>query len=81
MILQLKINLQSAKKNYQECELKAQRLLNEIIGIISSPYFDTPDELRAEEIEQAADELLTVKRRLIDLQKQINTLKKDLGEV
>lgn len=79
IIMQMQINLQKSKKDYQEYSIKAQRLLNEIITIIASPYFDTPDELRAEEIEQAGDELLTVKHKLIDLQKQINKYKRDLG--
>ena len=80
VILQMQINLQKAKKDYSESSIKAQRLLNEIITIIASPYFDSPEDLRAEEIEQAADELLTVKHKLIELQTQINKYKRDLGE-
>ncbi len=79
LIMQMQIDLQSAKKEYRECELKAMRLITELQGY-ASPYFASPDELEAEKIEQCGDELLLVKTKLIELQKRINTLKKELGE-
>ena len=78
LIMQMQIDLQTAKKDYQEYELKAMRLITELQGY-SSPYFTSPDELEAEKIEQIGDELLVVKTKLIELQKRINTLKKELG--
>lgn len=79
LIMQMQIDLQSAKKDYQEYELKAMRLITELQGY-ASPYFTSPDELEAEKIEQCGDELLIVKDKLIEIQKRINMLKKDIGE-
>lgn len=76
--MQMQIDLQKAKKDYQEHELKAMRLITELQSY-ASPYFTSPDELEAERIEQIGDELLIVKERLIEIQKRINTLKNELG--
>lgn len=79
LIMQMQIDLQTAKKEYQEYELKAMRLITEIQGY-ALPYFKSPELLEAEKIEQCGDELLIVKDKLIEIQTRINTLKKELGE-
>lgn len=78
IIMQMNIDLQKAKKDYKEYELKAMRLITELQSY-ASPYFTSPDELEAERIEQIGDELLVVKERLIEIKNRINTLKKELG--
>lgn len=78
IIMQMHIDLQKAKKDYKEYELKAMRLITELQSY-ASPYFTSPDELEAERIEQIGDELLVVKERLIEIKNRINTLKKELG--
>lgn len=78
-IMQLKFNLSNAEHDYQENSIKVSRLIMEIQRF-ANPYFTNPDDIRAEELEQAGDELLATTKELRETQKKIKKLKEELGE-
>lgn len=79
LIMQLKINLAATEKEFKEQKIKALRCINELNS--ANPFFgDDIDLINAEELEQSADELLIVKKRLKELQQKIHDIKKELGE-
>ncbi len=78
-IMQLRIELEQTKKEFQENELKLKRLFYELQNLIN-PFYKSIQEIKAEEIEQSADELLTLKAALLQLQTKINDIKAQLGE-
>lgn len=80
MIMQLKITLAKKQKDYNEYKLKASRLIFELQSNIN-PYFgDELELLKAEEIEQIGDEMLIVKNKMIEIQKEIKNIKNQLGD-
>lgn len=80
MIMQLKMRLAQKQKDYNEYKLKASRLIFELQSNIN-PYFgDELELLKAEEIEQIGDEMLIVKNKMIEFQKEIKDIKNQLGE-
>ena len=79
VIMQFKIELSEAQKNFNECEIKIKRLFYELSSLIN-PYYKTFDEIKAEEIEQCADELLKIKNEAKYFQTKINDIKMQLGE-
>lgn len=80
MIMQLKIRLAEKQKDYNEYKLKASRLIFELQSNIN-PYFgDELELLKAEEIEQIGDEMLIVKNKMIEFQKEIKNIKNQLGD-
>ena len=78
-IMQLRIELEQTKKEFQENELKLKRLFYELQNLIN-PFYKSIQEIKAEEIEQSADELLTLKAALLQLQTKIDDIKAQLGE-
>ena len=78
-IMQLRIELEQTKKEFQENELKLKRLFYELQNLIN-PFYKSIQEIKAEEIEQSADELLRLKAALLQLQTKINDIKAQLGE-
>ncbi len=80
MIMQLKMQLAQKQKDYNEYKLKASRLIFELQSNIN-PYFgDELELLKAEEIEQIGDEMLIVKNKMLEFQKEIKDIKNQLGE-
>lgn len=80
MIMQLKISLGKLEKEYQEYKLKSARLMYELQSN-TNPYFGDDLELfKAEEIEQIGDEMVLVKKAMIDLRNKIKKIKTDLEE-
>lgn len=78
--MQLKIRLAQKQKDYNEYKLKASRLIFELQSNIN-PYFgDELELLKAEEIEQIGDEMLIVKNKMIEIQKEIKNIKNQLGD-
>lgn len=78
-IMQLKIELSKTQHEFSENELKIKRLFWELQNL-SNPYYKSVQEIKAEEIEQCADDMLTTKKELVKLDKRINDLKEQLGE-
>lgn len=79
VILQLRMNLAENQKDFNECEIKIKRLFWELQNLIN-PYYKGIDEIKAEEIEQSADELLRTKQKAKKLFDEINSIKSQLGE-
>lgn len=79
VIMQLKIELSEAQKDFNECEIKIKRLFYELSSLLN-PYYKTIEEIKAEEIEQSADELLKIKTEAKAIQAKINDIKTQLGE-
>lgn len=79
VIMQLKIELSEATKQLFECEVKIKRLFIELQNLIN-PYYKNFSEIKAEELEQCADELLNTKIEAQKLQTTINDIKSQLGE-
>lgn len=74
------MRLAQKQKDYNEYKLKASRLIFELQSNIN-PYFgDELELLKAEEIEQIGDEMLIVKNKMIEFQKEIKDIKNQLGE-
>lgn len=78
-IMQLRIELEQTKKEFQENELKLKRLFYELQNLIN-PFYKSIQDIKAEEIEQSADELLALKATLLQQQTKINDIKAQLGE-
>lgn len=77
-IMQLRIELEQTKKDFQENELKLKRLFYELQNLIN-PFYKSIQEIKAEEIEQSADELLALKATLLKLEEKMNSIKSQLG--
>lgn len=74
------MQLAQKQKDYNEYKLKASRLIFELQSNIN-PYFgDELELLKAEEIEQIGDEMLIVKNKMLEFQKEIKDIKNQLGE-
>ena len=74
------MRLAQKQKDYNEYKRKASRLIFELQSNIN-PYFgDELELLKAEEIEQIGDEMLIVKNKMIEFQKEIKDIKNQLGE-
>lgn len=78
MIMQLKQDLAGFKHEKRELELKVKRCFAEISSCIK-PYFTDYREIKAEEIEQAGDELLLLKSRLAEVEEKIIEVADSLG--
>ena len=78
-LLQLRIEEAKANKKESEFKIKIVRILHEIITL-SNPFFDEIEDIKAAQIEQAADELLTVTKLALENQKKLKEIKKELGE-
>lgn len=79
IIMQLKMQCSLAKKEYQEHELKAIRLINELSGLVNPWFENDPETIKADEIEQIGDELKVVKEKLVVLKSRIKGIEKELG--
>ena len=79
LILQLRIKLVECQKDFNEIEIKIKRLFLELANLIN-PFFKTIDSIKAEEIEQCADELLKTKIEAKKLEDEIKDIKTQLGE-
>lgn len=78
-ILQIKTELAKKEKENKELDIKLARCLYEIREY-SNPFYGDIELLHAEELEQAADELLTLKERKIKVLSAIKQLKAELGD-
>ncbi|MBR1754025.1 hypothetical protein IJ732_04235 [bacterium] len=78
-LMQLRIELSNAKKDFTEKELKMKRLFWEL-QTFANPYYKTVETIKAEEILQCAKDMLSTKKELITLQEKVKLLKTDLGE-
>lgn len=78
-ILQIKTELAKQEKNIKEIDIKIARCLYEIKEY-ANPFYDDIELLRAEELEQTADELLALKERKITVLSAIKRLKAELGD-
>lgn len=78
VIMQLRIELEQTKKEFQENELKLKRIFYELSNLIN-PFYKSIQEIKAEEIEQSADELLALKANLLQQQAKIEDIKTQLG--
>ena len=80
-IMQAKIKLAETQKAYKENKIKLKRVICELQNNLN-PYFgDDIESLKADEIEQAADELLSLKALLIEQKALIHAIMQDLGGV
>ena len=78
-LMRLKIEKQKKEKDLRELKIKIVRLLNELCRLIN-PYFSKIDEIRADEIEQSADELLKTCNLAKNAEKSLKNISGDLGE-
>ena len=78
LLLQLKQALAKAKADKREIEIKVKRNLVEIQSYLN-PYFMDWREIKAEEIEQAGDELLILKQKLAETDEKIIELEAALN--
>ena len=78
MILQLKQTLAECKNKKKELELKIKRNFAEIQANIN-PYFTDSRQIKAAEIEQAADELLESKNKLAQIEQKIEEIQEELS--
>jgi hypothetical protein len=74
------MELAKTKEEVKEKRLKAFRLINEILSATKKYFGDDIELLEAEQIEQAGDELLCVKKELLELNRKIKHLTAELGE-
>lgn len=72
-----RLKLSVLKNDYKEAEIKLSRLFYELQCLIN-PYFSNIDEIKAEEIEQAGDDILGVVSHMRELKKTINKIESDL---
>ena len=80
-IMQAKIKLAELEKDYKENKIKLMRIFHELQNNIN-PYFgDDIVNIKAEEIEQAGDELLKLRYVMLEQQAVISQIKSDLGGV
>ncbi|MBO5385293.1 hypothetical protein J6A64_03165 [bacterium] len=79
-IMQLRIQLSGAKKEFKEHKIKIARLLNELQANINPFFGDDVESINAEAIEQIGDELLKCRDKAVELQSQIKEITKDLGD-
>ena len=79
-IMQLRIQLSGAKKEFKECKIKIARLLNELQANINPFFGNDVENINAEAIEQIGDELLKCRDKAVELKSQINQITKDLGD-
>lgn len=80
-IMQAKIKLAETQKAYKENKIKLMRIMYELQNNLNPYIGDDIENLKAEEIEQAGDELLQLKNELLEQKQLIKTIKADLGEV
>lgn len=78
-IMQLRIELAKTEHEFSETELKIKRLFWELQNL-ANPYYKSIQDIKAEEIEQCADDMLTTQKELLRLDNQIKELKSQLGE-
>ena len=79
LIMQLKIEKQKNIKAKDETELKIKRCFCELSNYLI-PYFKSAKDIKAKEIEQIGDELLTLKNKLAEIEDKIYEIKEQLGE-
>ncbi len=78
-LMQLRTKESELSKKQREYKIKIVRIFHEI-STFCNPYFDNIEEIKALEIEQAADELLVVTKEAIENEKKLKQIKKELGE-
>ena len=79
-IMQIKIELAKKEKGFKEAKLQMKRKFAELQSFIK-PYF-TDDEIKfiqADAIEQVGDEIQALKSELLEMQQDIEQIKRDLG--
>ena len=79
VIMQLRISLEENKQELYEIEIKIKRLIAEM-QLTLTPFYKSFEEIKAEEIEQCADELLKAKKEAVQIQSRISDIKNQLGE-
>ncbi len=79
-IMQLRIELSGAKKEFKELKIKIARLLNELQTNINPFFGDDIENINAEAIEQIGDELLLCRDKALELKNKINQISKDLSD-
>ena len=78
LILQLKTELAKAERAYTESKIRTTRLFHEL-QTTANPYFaDDLDEIKAAELLQIANDIVTEKSKMVELQGKIKQLKKEL---
>jgi|GEM_PF-4427134 len=78
LMQQYKIELSKTLKEFKELKIKLVRLLNELAENINPFFGEDIESISAEQIEQAADELLETKKKAIEVQKKIKGLEREL---
>lgn len=79
IVMQLKCDLAQGKKDFDECKIKILRIIHELQSNLN-PYFgDDIEKIKAQEIEQAADELLDFCNKAVELKTKIKKMEADLG--
>ena len=77
-IMQAKITLAKAEKDYKELKLKIFRLMTEIQGIVN-PYFgDNIEAVKVDELKQIVYELEKAKQSAIEKKELIKLINDDL---
>ncbi|RAI14967.1 MAG: hypothetical protein DKM22_05630 [Candidatus Melainabacteria bacterium] len=77
-VMKLKLELYEKRAERKKCELKIKRLIWELQNSIN-PFFKSAKEIKAEEIEQCAGELLKYKKELSDSEHCIDVIENQLG--
>ncbi len=78
LIMQLRIQEQTLKKETTELKIKIARLINELSVYIATYYGDF-EELDAEKIEQIGDELVVAKNKIVESNEKLNKIRKELN--
>ena len=79
MLMQMRIELSNAKREYASNELKLKRLFFEM-QTLANPYYTSIDSIKTEEMKQTATDMSNVKDVLLSLNSKIKDLTTQLGE-
>ena len=80
MVMQLRMELSNAKREYSQKELRLKRLFFEI-QTLANPYYTSLESIKAQELQQSANEMTELKDLMQTLDVKIKELQSQLGEV
>ena len=78
-LMNLRIELSNAKKDFSEKELKIKRLFWEI-QTIAHPYYKSVAEIKADEMFQCSKDMRETKIEMLKIEEKIKSIKAELGE-
>lgn len=78
-LMNLRIELSNAKKDFSEKELKIKRLFWEI-QTFANPYYKSVAEIKADEMFQCSKDMRETKIEMLKIEEKIKSIKAELGE-